>query len=338
MPQIRVVHASDLHFGFPANQVGIMEVFKTAISTDQLPWPLPPDWDWVSTHDECIADAFARWIEAASDLNLIDLFIFTGDLATRGRDNDLLAAHHYLFSPRAKGYLNFDGKPTLQTSKAPICLIPGNHDRFGSFHWPGNLRFDDIFKTHWNGGQGVHRLYDQDINGIRLLILGADFSLHWYDWGTTLPVPGFLGQGRAYQPVIDELVRMTQERHDRDAECVILWAIHFEPKTEHRSLELLDEKKLENAVNQFDPPIDAILCGHSHNTDTSKLLGVTPVFVSGTVAERSRETFPVREFLLLTIDQEPNERAEVKAQTYRYDHRVKEFQLELPTIQIQGTP
>lgn len=157
------------------------------------------------------------------------------------------------------GYLVARGNPTLQAAGRPIVLIPGNHDRYTSFRFPGGKRFDTVFGGHWTVGQGAQELWVRQRGGETLVLLGADLTLRRHDLGSS-PL-GFLGRGRAYLKRLAQLCSLTQQARTRYPGCAALWVIHFEPAAPDSWLQLLDERLQAAALQQN--PVDGILCGHT---------------------------------------------------------------------------
>lgn len=314
MPRLRVLHASDLHMGGVPNRIGIPEVLKAPAN-----YPIN-QWQAVSTHSDLHADAFAAWVYA--NAASFELVLVSGDLATTGYAFDLQTAHEYLFSPAVRGYLNAQNRPTLQTTGKPTVVIPGNHDRFGSNHLPGDHNFDAQFGAAWSAGQGAQVLFNQSIGGVQFVLIGADFSLRAGDLGGAIygmPL-GFLGRGRVYPNRLQQLVALTQQQRRTFKDCVVIWVIHFEPDQANSSLELLDEQLVAQALHQLDRAgveVDAILCGHTHETNVNKIFGNANVYVSGTATQYA--SLSGNGFLVLDIDYHSSTNLTITPTTYRYD-------------------
>jgi hypothetical protein len=292
MAVFRILHASDLHFGATANQVGIPDLFQN------------PAWLWqgfsgvpapVSSHNWTRADALAAFAFYKSPS--YNAILITGDLATKGNRQDLQAAFDFLFAAPVRGYLGANRRPTLQAAGKPILLLPGNHDRFGHFHRPGNLRFDQFFHAQWPAGQGVHTWppFVDHQSGEKLIVIGVDFTLSAGDLGNLYL--DFLAQGRAYQSRVDTLLAETQKVIHQHQGSAILWAMHFPPRKDIVLHELLEAYRLEAALqtlsrSQQPHPVLALLCGHLHFLDATTQCAGIPVFICGTTTQHM--PFPVR--------------------------------------------
>lgn len=313
MARLRIVHASDFHIGRTANQIGIPELLKNPsqpIST----------WATVSSHSDIYADAFAAWVHA--NANRFDVLLISGDLASTGNPGDLRAAKRYTHSPAKSGYLSARNKPTLQSTNKPICLIPGNHDRFRNLHYPGGAHFHAIFNAAWSAKQGVQTLFSQPRGVAQFVLIGADFSLRRSDWGSPIyGVPlGFFGQGRAYSNRVHQLGALTEQERGRHAECILIWVIHFEPDQSASTLALLDENVLAQELNRLrnaSLAVDAILCGHTHRANTSKSFSNTSVYVSGTTTQHASASGNA--FIVLDIDYRSTGNLRISPTVFSYD-------------------
>src|SRR5207302_996246 len=146
---------------------------------------------------------------------------------------------------------------------------------YAAVHLPGGRHFDKVFGTYWWAGQGAQELWVQQRGGQTLVVLGVDLSLRRHDLGS-YPL-GFLGCGRAYPKRLEQLCSLTRQARSRYAGCAVLWVIHFEPAARNPLLELLDERHLATALKQ--DPADAILCGHTHDSNLARTYEGIPVFV-----------------------------------------------------------
>lgn len=281
MGLFRLLHASDLHIGQFANQLAFFDA---------------PSWMRVmhpryfhrqSTHRSGALDAFLDIAEF--NAHEIDAILITGDIACRGSSADLQAASRHLCQTKPHPA----APAPLTTCIAPLCILPGNHDRFTvrpnhwlhfPFYGPGSSQFDTEFAEFWRGGQGCQILFcGENADGSVLGIVGADLTLRKWDFGRG--VLGWFGQGRVRNEHLGEsqvagsvkdqrdtetlsgqhansLVHLTRQIRVRHPHAAVIWAIHFEPSTERNALRLLDETKLHKAAKAND--IDAILCGHTH--------------------------------------------------------------------------
>jgi 3',5'-cyclic AMP phosphodiesterase CpdA len=238
---------------------------------------------------------FAHHNRAAFDAVLV-----SGDLAVSGDVADLNAAYQFYTAAAANPHVprTPSGEPTLvhlaQADK--VELLPGNHDRFrpaNHLYRPGSRVFDRVFcpktgKQFWCAGQGVASGVAVRRGNWVVHIVKADFTLRRRDRGRRFYwLPGWLGQGRVHQTVLDDLVSATaQARHEiRQKGCqpVTLWAIHFDPFTTDQTLLLLDSDKLAREATQR--KVTAILCGHTHESKLKPMSDTTLVYTCGTTTQ-----------------------------------------------------
>jgi 3',5'-cyclic AMP phosphodiesterase CpdA len=276
VPVFRILHISDLHFGAQAELVGIPENLRLLLSGQ----PVEPG--VASTHGPRAADALAAF--AFDHAGEFDVILLTGDLAATGSTADLQPVQRFLRDPPASGYLTARAQPTLRAAGCPIALLPGNHDRFGrkflQIFPPGDTRFDTMFSPEWAAGQSAQRLWQHNRQGATVVIIGADFTL--YPGDNANHVFGHLGRGRADQPRVDALRTQTARARNDHPDCVVLWAIHFDPEQKGDLLELLEEHRLKSAADA--EAIGLILCGHTHQSRFSRF-GNAHLAVCGTTSQ-----------------------------------------------------
>lgn len=245
MAVFRILHASDFHFARVAHQVGIPDWLQAWLGNNQLPQGI---WAPVSSQGDIYVSAFAAFVDA-NRLGL-DGLVVTGDLATTGNPADIRAAYRFLYSPAAQGHLNRRGKPTLEAAgkerKVPLLYLPGNHDRFRSYHLPGGRTFDRYLGGAWQPGQGAQLLHIFERDGETLILIGVDFSLRASDLGgLVMGLPfGYLGRGRVYPKRLRQLRKLTRKAKEAHPQSALLWLLHFEPEATDPSLALLDEHLL----------------------------------------------------------------------------------------------
>jgi 3',5'-cyclic AMP phosphodiesterase CpdA len=313
MPQFRLLHASDLHFARVPHQIGIPEVFHGFGGGKWAP---------VSSQSNSRAEALADFVHANSQGP--DVIVISGDLAATGDPADLRAARRYLTAPAVDDCFSAQHQPTLQAAGKPVVLIPGNHDRFRRFHFPGGTNFDRAFGDFWGARQGVQCLWVKQRGEVTLALVGVDFTLRASDLGGGFHagfLVGFLGQGRVYRHRLRALRQVTHSVRRQYPGCAVVWVMHFEPETRSPLLALLDDYLLANLLTR--EPVAAILCGHSHRSNASKQWMSTPVFVCGTTTQhrsRSGNSFFVLDFTL-----QPGYPTTIACREYRYDARQARF-------------
>jgi 3',5'-cyclic AMP phosphodiesterase CpdA len=311
MSLFRILHASDLHFATVPHQIGIPDLLRAWQQS------LPGTWAPISSQSTICVDAFAAFAHA--NRSGFDVLVLSGDLAATGGLRNLRTAFAFLHSPVVTGYLDAQGQPSLQATGKPIVLIPGNHDRYTAFHLPGGMHFDSVFGSWWGAGQGAQQLWVRQRGGETLVLLGVDLSLRRHDVGSH-PL-GFLGRGRAYSKRLASLCSLTRESRARYAGCAILWVIHFEPEAQAPLLALLDERRLVAALQQ--DPADAILCGHTHESNTAKRFAGVPVFVCGTTTQHASVHGNTLHVLDVTV-QAPA-MPQFSARVFRYNPAIAQF-------------
>jgi predicted phosphodiesterase len=314
MSLFRILHASDLHFATVPHQIGIPDLLPA------MQQGLSGTWAPVSSQGTIYVDALAAFVYA--NRSGFDVLVVSGDLATTGGLRNLQSALAFLDRPAVSGYFNAQSQPTLQAAGKPIVLIPGNHDCYRPFHFPGGRHFDSVFSAYWGAGQGAQLLWVRQRSGETLVLLGVDLTLHRHDMGSQHLPLGFLGRGRAYRKRLKELCSLTHQSRRQYPGCAILWVIHFEPEAQNPWLRLLDERYLAAALQQ--EPADAILCGHTHESSPAKLFGSVPVFVCGTTTQHAS----VHGNSLLALDvtvQTGSPQPQFACQVFRYDPAVGQF-------------
>ena len=208
-------------------------------------------------------------------------------------------------------------------------MLPGNHDRYrslGRHYRPGGVVFDGVFcpkngRQFWRAGQGIERGVALQKGTAVVHIVKADFTLHRGDHGRPFFwLPGWFGQGRVRQTVLDELVDVSKRlRHDIEQDGYIpitLWAIHFDPTTTDQTLILLEWERLAEAAKTV--PVTAILCGHTHETKVKAIASGTSVFACGTTAQAASPFWDCQIIELETADL-GGALVAVRVHWYRYD-------------------
>lgn len=272
MATFKIIHISDLHFAFESSYGNNY--------TENRYIELLLDWKNQYRPSTFSARIAANLPKVLTDFSsAVDALLITGDLATTGTKNDLDSAKDWIAGNAAARHIT---RNLLQNYQAPrlsavaktLIIMPGNHDRFNcQNNIPRSPLFETVFGSHWDMGSG-RTIAAKNIPEIRktiiqngddwLIVLCADFSLRVKsDQDCIL---GYLGQGRAYQNICNELVLETQFCRDEYPHALIVWATHFPPKFDHekvgKRLRLLDEDKLLAAAT--DAGVRVIFSGHTH--------------------------------------------------------------------------
>lgn len=313
MAVFSIVHASDLHLGAEPNRY-------TSPIEDHTIWAavcskLPPRrqsgparrfaWFLPGTHDEEVFERFADKLTQLESEHGIDLLVLSGDIATTGYKPDLSAALEGVTAPYAnpsRPYLTASKKPTLSAREADIVLVPGNHDRYQSRTLrPGGKTFDKVFARYWapkglsKSGRVLGRTLLAPGNRDRepqerIDIVCADLSLKsTFDQKAAIGYFGYLGQGRAYRDIVQELVSATKAARTDKPPAPTIWIIHFPPELDPcpGELQLLDERLLVKEASRL--KVNFILSGHHHIQHRYRLsTRQTTVMVAGTASQKLR--------------------------------------------------
>ena len=207
MASFNLLHISDLHIA-------------------RFPW-------MYLSYDPKKALALAQF--AAHHAHEFDAILVSGDLAETGAFLDLAASRDFLFGDVGAGktYLTDKDMPTMQGARRPIYIVPGNNDRYSDplNRIPGARLFEQVFSQEWQvGAWGVQstRIALKDSN-YTVVLIAADCSLQ-SNADASNPFDAFavLGQGRAYESVVDGLEQMTVAARAKDSSiCVPVWVRAF---------------------------------------------------------------------------------------------------------------
>lgn len=270
----RIAHLSDLHLSRHPNVFGFNEarglraklgiLLNAAIGGDfgRL----------MGSYDMGALRALNRALQVirASD-RPFDAAIITGDLATTGLIQDLAVARMYVSGNTVAGGADISNHP-YPFSSHPVCILPGNHDRYGD-RWmrPVSAVFESgrTFGERWACTFPVHSSTRSVVNSFllaqrddaKLAIVAADFS-----FPAEAPPRSpwtYLGKGFANPAIISQMVEETR-RLKADG-CSVLWATHFpaDDRPKDKSLELLGARKVVEAAVTEKVPL--IFSGHTHH-------------------------------------------------------------------------
>lgn len=204
----------------------------------------------------------------------------------------------------------------MRDVKAPVWLLPGNHDRYKTSpvpFWPGGDRFDEVFKTEWQGPVKCYKPIKK--SGLTVTVIAADFSLRsaWHCDGWD----GWLGQGKVYRDILTELEVTTKQLLDSERQCII-WAIHFPPAYPRvsRNLELLDSDLLILRANSCG--IKAVLAGHTHDAVKYRRPNMKfDVFCAGTVSQAFAPEG--NHFRIIEVNSDDTGNVSINSEEYRFD-------------------
>lgn len=242
--RIRLLHISDLHLATerPLGSTGWVRQFLGGIG------------------DLHILEGALRLATKAR--HRLDAVLISGDIADSGKEQDLQFAAKYFsqsVSTDDSGILPYSSFATLDL---PVLLVPGNHDRFlNELGSPGCKNFDRVFRDFWQESSRVSSSVVTNKSGTTsLCVVSADLSLR--EKRDAVGSLGYLGQGRAYKDVVDQLVSETKCLQNDGLPAI--WMVHFPPSFPkiEENLELLESNYLEQAAMSCG--IMHILCGHRH--------------------------------------------------------------------------
>ena len=293
MESFRLLHLSDPHIAVQQKVIGFPDRrHRPQYPLGQL--SLSP-----SSYDLDLAKAVAK--HAFVTGNQLDAILITGDLATVGSAVDLTLTHDYVHAPGLTAplpgqpvwtwapWLSASRFPTLESSGAPVVLLPGNHDRFnGWLLHAGGTTFDAIFAGDWDGRRKAQTLVILQLGTERLGIIAADFTLQNNADADSLTGGrwAYMGQGKAYSSIVQALVQETQDQQAQYDALAVVWAVHFPPEFAQIDpvLRLLDEHLLVAATK-----VGAahLFCGHTHEPRQYALPGNpgVQVYCAGTATQ-----------------------------------------------------
>ena len=269
----RLLQLSDLHISRYPNRVGMPDVLERLWQSNNLEADLAiaRNFGLLGSHDPLLLDAVKAFASHMS--TQLDRIVITGDVATSGAEDDLVAASNWM-------------RELQRACGLPIAYMPGNHDAFnrGPEYFPGNDQFGRVFPA-WQPTNCVQCLWANGQSDARVRVIAADFSLLPGDDGDR-PLIGWLGRGRVRQVVVDELIAQT--RAAKAGGYDVLWLFHFEPDAEDASLMLLDAESLHYAMMRPNEAMPlAVLCGHTHEPSRVKTFAGVPVFCCGSASQRA---------------------------------------------------
>jgi 3',5'-cyclic AMP phosphodiesterase CpdA len=192
----------------------------------------------------------------------IDGIIVSGDLATTGMPGDIGVARAYVDDASVNGFRSESRKPTLQSARRPIYVLPGNHDRYANnFATTNSKLFDLAFDNYLHKFNGYVGYWVRRKTGRYLGFVYADFTLRARSDATSRL--GVFGQGRVYQDVFDDLKKQTFALKSKYSDINLCWVLHFAPFDCGSHLELVDWQQIAQAASAAG--VSATLCGHTHS-------------------------------------------------------------------------
>lgn len=280
MAQFRLIHASDMHF---AAQSGLINAYDTRGFWGLVGQAFSPNFKQtvvLSSFNPDTAAAFAHAVGTAA--NSIDAVILTGDIATTGRTEDLIAARAFLQGHADTFLPNRSAALVGPAHMPPVIIMPGNHDRYTRLpFFPESKEFEAVFGPHWDfqsqpvaSWHATHRFVRTTVlqkHSSLLALCRVDFSLTEKNQSDPGPLD-YMGQGRvrsksaARGPLdaLDELIAQTKAVQQLAADVQVIWCVHFPPGFPdiRPEMRLIDEDDLLSAAQTQD--IKLVLSGHTH--------------------------------------------------------------------------
>jgi 3',5'-cyclic AMP phosphodiesterase CpdA len=333
MESFRLLHLSDLHIAVQQKVIGFPDRRHSSH------YPLGQISLSPSSYDFDLAKAVAK--HAFLRGNQLDAILITGDLATVGYAADLNLAHDYVHASGLPAplsgqpawawapWLGASGFPTLESSGAPVVLLPGNHDRFhGWWMHAGGTAFDFIFRADWDGRRKAQTLIVLQLGRENLAIIAADFALQ-RDADADVATGGrwaYMGQGKVYPAVLQALIQETQAQRAQYERLAVVWALHFPPEWAGIDpvLRLVDDHLLAAAGKAG---VRHLFCGHTHEPRHYVLAGnpAVQVYCAGTATQYCAPPPNANSLHPLEIDVDGGNIMAVRWATLRWDAVRKDF-------------
>jgi 3',5'-cyclic AMP phosphodiesterase CpdA len=333
MESFRLLHLSDFHIAVQQKLIGFPDLkYKPGYPLGYF--SLSP-----SSYDLDLAKAVAK--HAFLHGNRLDAILVTGDLATVGHVADLALAHDYVHGPGLPAplpgqpiwtwapWLSANRFPTLESSGAPVVLLPGNHDRFdGPWLHAGGTAFDAIFAADWDGQRKTQTLVVLQIGSENLAVIAADFTLQ-RDADADIAAGGrwaYMGQGRVYPAVLRQLAHETQAQQAQYNHLAVVWALHFPPEFAGIDplLRLIDDHLLAAAAQTG---VTHLFAGHTHEP-RQYALGSNPairIHCAGTATQYCAPPPNANSLHPLEIDVDGGMITDVRWRTLRWHPGRKDF-------------
>lgn len=269
-----------------------------------------------TSYDDSPLLAAADFLEEFSDdLNLL---LILGDLATTGLDDDLSVARDVFLERIVKEHLTASLEPRFGGFGIPICVVPGNHDRYqDDLATPGGKKFDDVFRDIYRPVGGVQSVALRS-NDVSMCVVTADFCYLedskpalWRRWG----------RGAVDEKVLSQLDFQTRSWQRDNPGRPVVWALHFSPADGVSALLALEEReKVIDLAKRLG--VNHIFCGHTHLR--KREIGTHPhIYCSGSVS--SIDSFGAH-FLHICRVERVQDSFSLEVFDFRYDWRPTEDQ------------
>lgn len=250
LAHFQLLHITDLHIAIPPEDNHLFQ--RTLWQSREYVYP--------SCANRYALQALAEFVSHQRDD--VDLILLTGDLADNGLKRNLEAAFRFVTTPATDDWFIRPFEPTIDAKRVdgpPILIMPGNHDRFdGPARLPGGILFDSIFSDYWHSGLGGVQSVLLPHDNPRLALISSDFCLQ-----NVRSAAVYLGQGRAYLKIVNDLVEKTEMVRAANPDIGIIWVTHFPPLLNlDYELKLLRPERLLTAARANG--VRQIIAGHLH--------------------------------------------------------------------------
>jgi 3',5'-cyclic AMP phosphodiesterase CpdA len=306
MANFRLLHITDLHISIPPpeDSHGERAIYRSLEAV------------YPSRASIYALEAIAEFVFEHREQT--DLVLISGDVADDGVQRNLDAAFRFVTAPASVDWRVIHEIGTLPTLDAqrtggpPFFITPGNHDRFhGPGRVPGGNAFDKTFGSYWKSGLGGVQDVTLKKGDSVLTLVAADFCLQ-----NLYSSRIYLGQGNAYERVVNALIERTASVKTVNPNGGIVWISHFPPLLNvDASLKLLGAQRLLVAAQQAG--VRHIVAGHLHRNQVNTYADVD-VICTGTAA--STGTGELHGFWIqrLNIDVDPSGEVSIALDRFRY--------------------
>lgn len=269
--RMRIAHVSDLHLAERPGETGVgrRQLEKWRARFAFMLGSVSGDYraSMTSYHLPYL-EALTRSLRGETFYNSepYDAYIFTGDLATTGRVDDMAVAAAYL---HGRPMHQIASRRRLRLPHSRTVLAPGNHDRYSSAKlWPVSAEFErgTHFGAEWCIGQPTHSPERSTVNHTVLIKDGAQLGVVSGDFSYTAnnsprSASKYLGGGCVEDAIVHEMMERTARL--RASGIPSIWVTHHAPiNNPGMFLKLENAHKLGDAA--LDSEVKYILCGHTH--------------------------------------------------------------------------
>jgi len=274
MGRISFLHVSDLHLTAPQRHLNNMG----SLSPRRI-----GDASWSPT----VLEGLSLLVHSMKES--LDAVVISGDVAddacpfNMNYSLKLLASKDPLVS-------NLNTSLTILKSGVPVCISPGNHDRFDInrnvhpsidklFYEPDAEVFESVFGDSWSYEYSHCTVSEFHPRVVSFFVLPAQTSPIAFicaDFTLKNKNDAYLGwmhygHGRVYSDRLSALEQETEKVRDRAPDALIIWVVHFPTKADNVPLvlRLRHAKHLRGSALKYG--IDLVLSGHTHAAEVQFL-------------------------------------------------------------------